>query len=116
MKELVPDCKSSYFFLFEDLFIYPDQLFSTLEQSQYFKLPENEVIVVRNEKLAFIQNMSIKKSHVQNYGYIKFEQPIYTPNLENPNLSQIAVEKEEQLNPLFESAIQRITSNSGIER
>lgn len=70
MKDLVPDCKSTYFFLFADLIIFPNQLLSTLEQSQNFYLPDNELIVVKNEKLAFIQNMSIKKSHIQNYSLI----------------------------------------------
>jgi hypothetical protein len=48
MKDLVPECKSTYFFLFADLIILPNQLLSTLEQSQNFNLLDNELIVVKN--------------------------------------------------------------------
>jgi len=35
--------------------------------------------------------MSIKKSHIQNYGFIKYEQPIYAANNNLENKSEITV-------------------------
>jgi hypothetical protein len=54
--------------------------------------------------------MSIRKNHIQNYSFIHFGGVVDYQN----GRSQISVEKEEEISPLFDQAIARIINNGGL--
>lgn len=88
MKELLPNYRSSYFFLFSDLILLPEQHLKEIEKTGEFKLSEITIIVVKNEKLAFVQKMSLQSSSIRSYSHIIYDNPNRNappPELGEPN-------------------------------
>ena len=107
MRELMPNYHSSYFFLFADVILLPHEPLGKLASSSHFRLAENTILLVKNEKLSFIMNMQLQGNDVQNYSHILFERPI-TPS--QIKMSQVKLNIDEYQHDV-EQALARVAAS-----
>lgn len=74
--ELLPRYESSYFLIFGDIIILPHEKLKKIENSKAFDGADNTIIVLKNEKIAFIQNINVKGNEVKNHISVSS----YSPN------------------------------------
>lgn len=110
---MFPKYESSYFFVYAEIIIHPHEPLMKIKESKEEFADKATVIVVKNEKLAFIQNMSIQGSQVKNSSYIFSSHGNNASEISDAS-SRISVLRDDNLSKEFEAASDRIRSSEEI--